>query len=156
METKAFFDFDLDEAGEPVESFRVLDVNQKGTMNSILTSSIGTIAQGTNALFPALKLAFFHMRTNAELLDGSRGSVVLTSSTAGYFGGTGVVAYVSSKHGVIGLLRLSKRTANGLGIRLNAVAPTLTPTYMMSVYSEARLVAGLPANEPQDVATAII
>jgi NAD(P)-dependent dehydrogenase (short-subunit alcohol dehydrogenase family) len=37
MEHKAFFDFELDEDGElrePVESYRVIDVNLKGTMNS--------------------------------------------------------------------------------------------------------------------------
>jgi NAD(P)-dependent dehydrogenase (short-subunit alcohol dehydrogenase family) len=95
------------------------------------------------------------MRTNPELSDGSRGSVVLTSSTAGYFGGTGVVAYVTSKHGVIGLLRSSQATANMLGVRLNAVAPTLTPTHMTSGYSKAWLAAGLPSNQPQDVAAAI-
>jgi NAD(P)-dependent dehydrogenase (short-subunit alcohol dehydrogenase family) len=82
--------------------------------------------------------------------------VVLTSSTAGYFGGTGVVSYVASKHGVIGLLRSSQAVASTLNIRLNAVAPSLTPTHMTSEYSEGWINAGLPTNTTQDVATAII
>ena len=38
MESKSFFDFETDEAGElkePVDSYRVLDVNIKGTMNGL-------------------------------------------------------------------------------------------------------------------------
>lgn len=37
MESKGFFDFEMDESGdlkEPIEAYRVLDVNLKGTMNS--------------------------------------------------------------------------------------------------------------------------
>lgn len=80
---------------------------------------------------------------------------MLTCSTAGYFGGTGVISYVSSKHGVIGLLRSSQATAKDIGVRLNAVAPTLTPTHMTSEYSKAWLDSGLPANKSRDVAAAI-
>jgi NAD(P)-dependent dehydrogenase (short-subunit alcohol dehydrogenase family) len=38
METKGFFDFEEDEQGdlrESKESYRVIDVNMKGTMNSL-------------------------------------------------------------------------------------------------------------------------
>jgi NAD(P)-dependent dehydrogenase (short-subunit alcohol dehydrogenase family) len=87
---------------------------------------------------------------------GSRGSVVLVASTSGYFGGTGVVSYVSSKHGVIGLLRASQKTAAQHNIRLNAVAPFFTPTYITGGYSEKWKQKGLPANTTTDVAHAIL
>lgn len=80
---------------------------------------------------------------------------MLTCSTASYFGGTGVVSYVSSKHGLVGLLRSSQATAKEIGVRLNAVAPTLTPTHITSGYSKAWIESGIPANEPSDVAAAI-
>ncbi|KAF7544841.1 hypothetical protein G7046_g9701 [Stylonectria norvegica] len=90
MESRRFFDFEVDEGGKLREdgAGRVIDVNLKGTMNT-------------------LRLAVFHMKDNTPDASGWRGSVVLVSSTSGYFGGTEVVSYISSKHGVIGLLRAS-------------------------------------------------
>lgn len=42
METKHFFDFEIDEKGdlkEPTEAYKVIDVNLKGTMNSLSSNS---------------------------------------------------------------------------------------------------------------------
>lgn len=90
----------------------------------------------------------------ARFPDGSRGSIVLVSSTSGYFGGTGVAAYVSSKHGVTGLLRASQLIAAKHDIRINAVAPFVTPTSMAGFAAEwsAR---GNPSNTTEQVATVI-
>lgn len=96
------------------------------------------------------------MRSNEPDADGSRGSVVLIASTSGYFGGTGVVSYISSKHGVVGLCRSSQRVANQLQIRVNVVAPFFTPTYITTGYSEKWKERGLPANTVEDVAAAIV
>ncbi|EAT80710.2 hypothetical protein SNOG_11666 [Parastagonospora nodorum SN15] len=126
MESKGFFEFEEDEAGElkePVEAYKVVDVNLKGTMNNS---------------------------------DGAKGSVVLVASTSGYFGGTGVVSYISSKHGVVGLARASQRKAKELGVRVNVVAPFFTPTYITTGYSQEWKKRGLPANSVQDVAKAIM
>ena len=87
--------------------------------------------------------------------DGSRGSVILVSSTSGYFGGTSVVSYVSSKHGVMGLLRASQKAAAEIGVRVNAVAPFFTPTFITSGYAKAWREEGLLENTPGDVALAI-
>ena len=86
----------------------------------------------------------------------SGGSVVLMASTSGYFGGTGVAAYVTSKHGVIGLMRSSQITANKYGIRINAVAPFFTPTHITSSYADNWKDAGLEANTPEGVAAVIM
>ncbi|KAF2477132.1 NAD(P)-binding protein [Lindgomyces ingoldianus] len=126
MESQEFFDFEEDEDGElkePVDAYRVIDVNLKGTRNNS---------------------------------DGARGSIVFIASTSGYFGGTGVVSYISSKHGVVGLCRSSQRIANQLQIRVNVVAPFFTPTYMTGGYATKWRERGLPANTVEDVATAVV
>lgn len=104
---------------------------------------------------PALRLAVFHMQNNQPSQSGDRGSIVLVSSTSGYIGGTEVTSYVSSKHGVTGLLRSSHVEAALRGVRVNAVAPFITPTAITNKYSEAWIAEGLPANSATGVASAI-
>ncbi|KAI5461488.1 hypothetical protein BGZ63DRAFT_356444 [Mariannaea sp. PMI_226] len=139
MESCGFFDFNVDENGElKDDNFgRIIDVNLKGTMNT-------------------LKHAVFYMKNNPQDSTGWRGSVVLISSTSGYFGGTEVVSYVSSKHGLTGLLRSSHAAAERLGIRVNSVAPFATPTFITRGFSAALKADGLPMNSPLDVATGIL
>lgn len=96
------------------------------------------------------------MKDNQPDASGWRGSVVLVASTSGYFGGTGVVSYVSSKHGVVGLLRSSHTAAQRLGIRVNSVAPFVTPTFITEAYLSAWKAEGLPTNTPADVAMGIL
>lgn len=96
------------------------------------------------------------MSSNALDADGARGSIVLIASTSGYFGGTGVVSYISSKHGVVGLARASQRVANQHSVRVNVVAPFFTPTHITGGYSEQWKARGLPANTVEDVAAAIV
>ncbi|RAK96633.1 dehydrogenase with different specificitie [Aspergillus ibericus CBS 121593] len=136
MESKPVLDLeDVDERTgelkESVEGWWVLDVNLKGTVNT-------------------LRLAMYHMKKNER-----PGSVVLVTSTSGYFGGTGVTAYVASKHGVVGLLRASQVTAQKYGIRVNAVAPFMTPTTMTAGFSQRWQDAGLETNTPERVAEVI-
>ena len=54
------------------------------------------------------------MSKNDVGTDGARGSIILIASTSGYFGGTGVVSYISSKHGVVGVMRSSQRRGERL------------------------------------------
>ena len=96
------------------------------------------------------------MSKNSPDSDGAKGSVILVASTSGYFGGTGVVSYISSKHGVVGLARASQRKANELSVRVNVIAPFFTPTHITTGYSEEWAKRGLPANTVQDVAKAIV
>jgi NAD(P)-dependent dehydrogenase (short-subunit alcohol dehydrogenase family) len=98
----------------------------------------------------------YYMGSNPpKSIGDSRGSVVLVSSTSGYFGGTAVVSYISSKHGITGLLRASQKAAKEADIRVNAVAPFFTPTHITSSYANAWREAGLPENKTTDVAAAI-
>jgi SDR family mycofactocin-dependent oxidoreductase len=60
-----------------------------------------------------------------------RGSVVLVSSGMGVKGGTNIVSYVASKHGIIGLMRALAKELAPHGVRVNAVLPGNTDTGMM-------------------------
>ncbi|KAE8396026.1 dehydrogenase with different specificitie [Aspergillus alliaceus] len=138
METQPVLDLtDVDEEGmlkESTEGFKVLDINIKGTMNT-------------------LRLALHHMKSNPSA-SGSK-SIVLMASTSSYFGGTGVTAYVTSKHGVLGMLRSSQDVAAQHGIRVNAVAPFFTPTRLTAGFAQEWEEAGLEANTPQRVTETI-
>ncbi|KAL3483341.1 hypothetical protein BJX62DRAFT_245008, partial [Aspergillus germanicus] len=149
MESEGVLDVDgegaIDKAGnlrEARDFATVIDVNVKGTMN-------------------CLRLAMFAMKGNdreprACLSDGSRGAVVLVSSISGYFGGTGVAGYVSSKHAVTGILRGSQRAASRYEVRVHAVAPFVTPTAMAGGFSRAWRERGLPINTTEGVAAAVL
>ncbi|KAF5602227.1 short-chain dehydrogenase reductase SDR [Fusarium pseudocircinatum] len=141
MESQSLFDTEnVDEQGElreSIEGFRVIDVNIRGTINT-------------------LRLALHHMQRNEpSSSDGLRGSVVLVTSTSGYFGTTGVGAYITSKHGLTGLLRSSQKVARGLGIGVNAVAPFFTPTPTFKELAEKWKRSGLNSNTLEDVAETI-
>ncbi|PYH49602.1 uncharacterized protein BP01DRAFT_378214 [Aspergillus saccharolyticus JOP 1030-1] len=86
---------------------------------------------------------------------GLPGSIVLLASASRCFGGARVVAYVASKHGVIGLLRASQLFAQQYGIRINAIAPFVTPTRIPAGFAKKWHEAGLEANRPQRVAEVI-
>ena len=140
IESQHLFELGDDTNGdpkEPTEHYRIIDVNVKGTMNT-------------------LTLAMHHMKQQEPLPDSRhKGSVVLIASTSGYFGGSGVMAYVASKHGVVGLLRACQKTAAKNLVRVNAIAPYLTPTHMTGSFSEEWVKQGLAANTALDVATAV-
>jgi NAD(P)-dependent dehydrogenase (short-subunit alcohol dehydrogenase family) len=59
------------------------------------------------------------------------GSIVNTSSVAGYRGGGGMAAYSASKHAVIGLTRSAAEGYGAQGIRVNSVHPGAIDSRMM-------------------------
>ncbi len=85
--------------------------------------------------FLVAQAAAKHMRTRGS------GSIVLTSSTstlAGSMGGktgSGGPAYVASKSAIIGLVRTLANALGREGIRVNAIAPGVVDTPMISAYS---------------------
>ncbi|KAI1014278.1 hypothetical protein LB503_011167 [Fusarium chuoi] len=158
MERKDTFALDeVDEHGELMESneaFRVIDINLKGTLNSkTLHLLLFLWFINANVSFLALRLAMHYM--SKPRVDGDAGSIVLIASTSGYFGGTGVGAYVASKHGIIGLLRACQGVAISREIRVNAVAPFVTPTQITAGYAQQWVDSGLEANTPETVAEEI-
>jgi SDR family mycofactocin-dependent oxidoreductase len=95
---------------------RVIDINLTGVWQTVASVIPSMIARGTG------------------------GSIICTSSTAGHRGYGHMASYVSSKHGVEGLV---KTLANELGphaIRVNALAPGLVNTPLFANDSMYRTV----------------
>lgn len=91
---------------------RVIDVNLKGVFN-------------------CCQAVAYHM------INRRQGKIVNISSIAG-LRGTGSVAYVASKSGVIGITTCLARELVDFGITMNAVAPGLVDTDMLNLTEEQK------------------
>jgi NAD(P)-dependent dehydrogenase (short-subunit alcohol dehydrogenase family) len=80
------------------------------------------------ATFNLNRLQAFHMSTNEPNEDGERGVIINTSSIAAFEGQIGQVAYAASKAGISGMSLAMARDLGTLGIRVNAIAPSLFDT----------------------------
>ena len=83
------------------------------------------------------------------MLKQGAGAIVNTASVAGLFGAPGMSAYVTSKHGVLGLTKVASTEAAGAGVRVNAVCPGPVETRMMRSLESQR-----NPNDPESVRTA--
>jgi NAD(P)-dependent dehydrogenase (short-subunit alcohol dehydrogenase family) len=73
-----------------------------------------------------------------EMARRGGGSIVITSSVAGIRGGPGTSAYTTSKHAVIGLMRVAAMEGAPLNIRVNTVNPAPIETRMMRSLEQQR------------------
>ena len=64
------------------------------------------------------------------------GSIILTSSVAGIVGSAGLSAYVTSKHAIVGIMRVSAIEAAPRKIRVNSVHPSPVNNRMMRSIEE--------------------
>jgi NAD(P)-dependent dehydrogenase (short-subunit alcohol dehydrogenase family) len=79
-----------------------------------------------------LRGTFLCLRQELAIMRTQKsGSVVNTSSTAGITGMPNAAAYVSSKHGVVGLTRTAALDMAALGVRVNCICPGSVDTEMM-------------------------
>ncbi|KAK5052677.1 hypothetical protein LTR84_002543 [Exophiala bonariae] len=140
MESRAVLDIETDGDGDPIatrEASDIIDVNLKGTLNT-------------------LRLGMHYIRQNPISEEEGRGSIVLITSTSGYFGFSSNAAYVASKHGVVGLLRASQSLAEKHQIRVNAIAPSLTPTRITAGFGDRFEKVGVASNTTVQAAEAIV
>lgn len=66
------------------------------------------------------------------------GSIVITSSVAGYKGGAHLSAYSASKHAVVGLMRSAVLETGASGVRINTIHPAPIDTRMMRAIEQGR------------------
>lgn len=98
-----------------------------------------------NGVFNTVDAAIPHLK-----VGGRGGSIVITSSTAGLVGGLadgtpGVMGYIASKHGVIGLMRAWANVLAPENIRVNTIHPTGVNSPMIANEAFARFVQEQPA-----------
>ncbi len=84
------------------------------------------LAVNVKGVFLGLRAAFRRYET-----QGSTGSIVVTASICSFGGGADLVAYHTSKHALVGLMRSAAVYGGPLGIRVNAVAPGVVPTNLL-------------------------
>jgi SDR family mycofactocin-dependent oxidoreductase len=87
--------------------------------------------------------------------QGTGGSIVLTSSTAGLKGFPGVSQYVASKHGVVGLMKTLALELAPHSIRVNSVHPTGVATDMILNEATYRLFLPDAENPTQEQAAEV-
>ena len=87
----------------------------------------GVINLNLIATFNLNRLQAAHMARN-EPEDGERGVIINTASIAAFEGQIGQVAYSAAKAGIAGMSLTMARDLGSLGIRVNAVAPSLFST----------------------------
>jgi NAD(P)-dependent dehydrogenase (short-subunit alcohol dehydrogenase family) len=92
------------------------------------------------------------------------GAIVNTASSAGLVGMPGAVAYVASKHAVVGMTKAAALQFAGQGIRINAVCPGATETAMTAMArarrgDDGKVMPGIPMARraaPEEIAEAAV
>jgi NAD(P)-dependent dehydrogenase (short-subunit alcohol dehydrogenase family) len=80
------------------------------------------------ATFNLNRLQAFHMSKGEPNADGERGVIINTASIAAFEGQIGQIAYTASKAGIAGMCLTMARDLGNVGIRVNAIAPSLFDT----------------------------
>lgn len=142
-------------------------VNNAGIMDNFLTIGNLTnevwdrvISVNLTGPFKACRLAI------PQMIKQSTGGVVINiSSVGGLFGTRGGAAYVTSKHGLIGLTKNIASTYGKKGIRCNAIAPggiatnigdTITEPDMLGMEALNKGTGEAPMGQPMDLAYAAL
>lgn len=80
------------------------------------------------------------------MIEQKYGSIINTSSVAGFIGAPGLAPYIASKHAVLGITKTAALEVALYGIRVNAVCPGPVDNRMMRSIEE-----GAAPGHPEDV-----
>ena len=117
-----------------------------------------TIAVNLSGVFHTIQIA------GQQMKPARRGSVVVTASTNSFDGEADLIAYNSSKAGLLGMIRTAANELGPYGIRINAVCPGLIRTRLTaSSFSNPSVISDYfkhialgRGGEPEEVAQAVI
>jgi NAD(P)-dependent dehydrogenase (short-subunit alcohol dehydrogenase family) len=118
-----------------------------------------------NTLAIDLKGVFLCLKHEiAQMLQDGGGAIVNNASIAGMIAEPGISAYVTAKHGVIGLSKAAAVEYANQGIRINALAPGLVSTAMTKAWFDdpnmrAHFLANTPigrVSEPDEIAGMVL
>lgn len=169
--------------------YMVNDVTDRASLNDLVTSIEATHGPidilvnnaGINMKKPAVEVTdedfdrIVHTNLNSvfsltricasRMLERERGSIIMISSMAAYYGLDRVVAYAASKAAVEGMVKVLASEFSGKGVRVNAIAPgfietPMTQTAMGGDPSRfARVISRTPMQKfgrPQDIGWAAV
>lgn len=91
--------------------------------NKVMSVNVQGVFLGLKYVLPIMK-------------NNGSGSVINTSSDAGWAGEIGIAPYVASKHAVVGLTKVASLEAANENIRVNSIHPTNVNTRMMRSLEE--------------------
>ncbi|KAL8669408.1 MAG: hypothetical protein Q9168_005995 [Polycauliona sp. 1 TL-2023] len=95
----------------------VMNVNAKGVLTCVRAVSKAMVSQERRSI-----------KTRSGTRDIGRGSIVNLASACSYAALPGKVAYVASKHAVMGITKTAALDCAAQGVRVNAVCPTWVRT----------------------------
>jgi 3-oxoacyl-[acyl-carrier protein] reductase len=136
-------------------------VNNAGIMKN---SVLGMITdEGIREMFDVNTIAAIHHVQEASRLmaRNKRGSIVNLMSVVGRAGAEGQLVYSASKSALVGVTRSAAKELAPKGIRVNAVAPGMIRTELITSLPESKLQERLGSirmgrfGEPEEVAQAI-
>jgi 3-oxoacyl-[acyl-carrier protein] reductase/7-alpha-hydroxysteroid dehydrogenase len=108
--------------------------------NAGITSNVSLLESTDEEFFNMFNINFFGVvtltREVVKYMKETGGSIINTSSMVGTYGGRNQSAYASSKFAINGLTKSLAKELGNYNIRVNAVAPGVVETDMMSIVSE--------------------
>ncbi|GLY98608.1 SDR family oxidoreductase [Actinoplanes sp. NBRC 103695] len=119
-------------AAAAVERFGRIDLHHlnAGIPGSFATLPTLSVAEFDKVMAVNVRGVFLGVRAafRQYAAQGSHGNVVITGSIGSLRGSADLLAYQTSKHAVLGILRGAAMYGGPLGVRVNAVAPGIVPT----------------------------
>ncbi len=124
----------INDVNRTKEKFGRIDVlfNNAGIEGQVAPITEQTAENLDNVLNVNVKGVFFGMKhVLPVMIEQQSGSIINTSSIAGWIGFPGIAPYVASKHAVIGLTKNAALEFVETGVRVNAISPAPIETRMM-------------------------